>query len=187
MPSGLIRVTDAARNQILELQRAKGLSDVAVRVLVPDVAARRYGLRFVPRDEQTEDDVRIESDEVVLLVDSVSASRLGEATLDFVEDLHRSGFRLDNPGNPSLTEFATRVQRVIDEQINPMVAEHGGMVLLIEAEDARVVLEFGGGCQGCGMADLTLKEGVEKVLRQEVPEILDATDHASGSNPYYAG
>jgi Fe/S biogenesis protein NfuA len=182
-----IRITEAARAQILELARAKGLDDIAVRLLIPDLAARRYGLRFVPRAERTEDDVCVESEGVMLFIDGLSASRLADATLDFVDDLQRSGFRLDNPKNPALSEFAARVQRVLDEQVLPMVAEHGGTVLLIEAEDGRVVLELGGGCQGCGMADLTLKEGIEKVLRTEIPEIiqvLDVTDHGAGANPY---
>jgi Fe/S biogenesis protein NfuA len=185
-----IRITEAAQAQILELQKSKGLDDIAVRLLIPDVAARRYGLRFVPRAERTEDDVCVESGGVMLLVDGLSATRLEDATLDFVDDLQHSGFRLDNPRNPALSEFAARVQRVLDEQVLPMVAEHGGTVLLVEAENGRVVLEFGGGCQGCGMADLTLKEGIEKVLRTELPEItevLDVTDHGAGANPYVRG
>lgn len=82
----------------------------------------------------------------------------------------------------------TRVQEVIDTMINPAVAGHGGYVELIDVQDNRVYLQMGGGCQGCGAADITLKSGIERLLKEEIPEIveiLDTTDHASGSNPYY--
>ena len=85
-------------------------------------------------------------------------------------------------------DLKTRVQELIDTMINPAVAGHGGYVELIDVQDSRVYLQMGGGCQGCGAADITLKSGIERLIREEIPEIeevLDATDHASGSNPYY--
>jgi Fe/S biogenesis protein NfuA len=86
-------------------------------------------------------------------------------------------------------DLKTRVQELIDTMINPAVAGHGGYVELIDVQDKRVYLQMGGGCQGCGAADITLKAGIERLLKEELPEIveiLDTTDHASGSNPYYA-
>jgi Fe-S cluster biogenesis protein NfuA len=86
-------------------------------------------------------------------------------------------------------EVRRRVQQVLDTVINPAVAMHGGVVSLLDVSDNTVFLEFGGGCQGCGMVSVTLKYGVERTIRDEVPEvgeILDTTDHASGRNPYYA-
>ena len=86
-------------------------------------------------------------------------------------------------------DLKTRVQELIDTTINPAVAGHGGYVELIDVQDNRVYLQMGGGCQGCGAADVTLKAGIERMIFEEVPEIsevLDTTDHASGSNPYYA-
>lgn len=80
------------------------------------------------------------------------------------------------------------VQQVLDTQINPTVGMHGGSVRLIEVRENNVYLELGGGCQGCGMADVTLRNGVERAIREFVPEvgdILDVTDHTSGHNPYY--
>ena len=82
-----------------------------------------------------------------------------------------------------------RVQKILDTVINPAVAAHGGVVELIDVSNNTVFLEFGGGCQGCGMINVTLKYGVERTIREEVPEvgeILDSTDHATGRNPYYA-
>jgi Fe-S cluster biogenesis protein NfuA len=86
-------------------------------------------------------------------------------------------------------ELRRRVQQVLDTAINPAVAMHGGVVSLLDVSNNTVYLEFGGGCQGCGMVSVTLKYGVERSIRDEVPEvgeILDTTDHASGRNPYYA-
>jgi Fe-S cluster biogenesis protein NfuA len=82
-----------------------------------------------------------------------------------------------------------KVQRLLSEQINPGVASHGGFVELIDVENNTVYLRMGGGCQGCGAADITLKMGIERMIREEVPQIyqvLDVTDHASGQNPYYS-
>jgi Fe-S cluster biogenesis protein NfuA len=86
-------------------------------------------------------------------------------------------------------ELRRRVAQVLDTVINPAVAAHGGVVNLLDVVNNTVFLEFGGGCQGCGMINVTLKYGVERAIREEVPEvgeILDTTDHASGNNPYYA-
>ena len=83
----------------------------------------------------------------------------------------------------------TKVQQVLDEMINPGVASHGGFVELLDVQDDNVFIRMGGGCQGCGAADVTLKIGIERLIREQVPqvrEIFDTTDHASGMNPYYA-
>jgi len=85
-------------------------------------------------------------------------------------------------------ELKTKVQELIDTMINPAVAGHGGFVELIDVQDNRVYLQMGGGCQGCGAADVTLKSGIERLIRDELPEVtevLDTTDHAAGNNPYY--
>jgi len=82
-----------------------------------------------------------------------------------------------------------RVADLFARQVNPMVAGHGGRVELIDVQDAVVMVRMAGGCQGCGMADVTLRQGIEAMLHQEVPEvkgIVDITDHAAGSNPYFA-
>ncbi len=86
-------------------------------------------------------------------------------------------------------DLKTRVQQLIESMINPAVAGHGGFVDLIDVKDNKVYLQMGGGCQGCGAADITLKSGIERLIKEELPEVeevLDTTDHASGSNPYYA-
>jgi Thioredoxin-like proteins and domains len=82
-----------------------------------------------------------------------------------------------------------RVQQVLDDMINPGVAAHGGFVELLDVQDDNVFIRMGGGCQGCGAADVTLKMGIERLIRDHIPqvrEIFDSTDHASGQNPFYA-
>ena len=89
---------------------------------------------------------------------------------------------------PPADEIRERVQQVLDTEINPSVAEHGGMIRLIDVKENVVYIQMGGGCQGCGQADVTLKFGIETAIRAAVDgvgDILDVTDHASGRNPYY--
>jgi len=90
---------------------------------------------------------------------------------------------------PDADVIKKRVQSILDQEINPAVAAHGGWVELIDVKRNEVFIRMGGGCQGCGMADVTLKQGVEKSIREAIPEvgaIMDTTDHASGRNPYYS-
>lgn len=92
------------------------------------------------------------------------------------------------PGALNDDALYEQVAKVFDEQVNPMVARHGGRVELIDVQDAVVMLRMGGGCQGCGMADVTLRQGIEGMLAQLVPAvrgIVDITDHTSGANPYF--
>lgn len=86
-------------------------------------------------------------------------------------------------------ELYERVSQLFEQQVNPMVARHGGLVELIDVQDAVVLLRMGGGCQGCGMASVTLRQGIEGMLSEHIPEVqgvMDITDHASGANPYFA-
>ncbi len=89
---------------------------------------------------------------------------------------------------PTSEDIRVQVQQVLDTDINPSVAEHGGVIKLIDVKENQVFIQMGGGCQGCGQADVTLKFGIENAIRAAVPsvgDILDVTDHASGRNPYY--
>ncbi len=85
-------------------------------------------------------------------------------------------------------DLKEKVQKLLDDSVNPAVAMHGGYVELLDVKDTTVYLRMGGGCQGCGMADVTLKQGIERLIFEEAPEVtevLDVTDHAEGNNPYY--
>ncbi len=91
---------------------------------------------------------------------------------------------------PSAEEIRSRIEEILDNDINPAVASHGGVVRLVEVRNNDVFIQMGGGCQGCSSANQTLKQGVEVAIRNAIPgvgAILDTTDHAAGRNPYYAG
>ncbi|HEY6332025.1 MAG TPA: NifU family protein [Blastocatellia bacterium] len=115
---------------------------------------------------------------------NVIGKRIGSAIRTFLQPPP------DIPADQLLPDEVVKekVQRLLTEQINPGVASHGGFVELIDVQNNNVYLKMGGGCQGCGAADITLKMGIERMIRDEVPQIyqvLDVTDHASGQNPYY--
>ena len=151
-------------------------------------AAYEYGFTF---DKPNPGDEVIPQGEIDLVVDGFSLTYLEGAQVDFVEDTRGAGFVVDNPNIPPLLcdPVAARVQALLDERINPGIAGHGGRVSLVDVDGGRVYLQMGGGCQGCGMADVTLKQGIEVLLTEEIPEITevyDTTDHAAGTNPYYS-
>jgi Fe-S cluster biogenesis protein NfuA len=111
--------------------------------------------------------------------------RIGTAIRNFLNPPAQvaEGDRLAND------QVRVKVQQVLDDMINPGVAAHGGFVELLDVQDDNVFIRMGGGCQGCGAADVTLKMGIERLIRDNVPqvrEILDTTDHGSGQNPFYA-
>lgn len=128
-------------------------------------------------------------------MDPESAKLLDGARIDWIEGLMESGFNLENPNlvpigsKPLEGPLADRVKQVIDQYVNPGVAQHGGRVTLVDVRDDIVYLRMGGGCQGCGMASVTLSQGIEGILREHVPEIAgieDVTNHAAGDSPYFA-
>jgi Fe/S biogenesis protein NfuA len=148
-------------------------------------------MAFIGEGQESDDDQVTPFEGFDVYVDSESSGNVEEATVDFVEGLMGSGFKIERPRtlpdgvDGSLVE---RVQSVLDEKINPSVAGHGGRVSLIDLKEKTVFLQLEGGCQGCGMADVTLKQGIEVMIKESVPEIeeiYDVTDHANGKNPYY--
>jgi Fe/S biogenesis protein NfuA len=192
MTESTLTVTDAAAEKILSAKTSEGRDDVALRVMAREDGAKfRYELKLVSTDSKEADDSVVHLDGIDLYLDRESVPRLERATLDFVDDISGSGLKFDNPNQTTLARnpLAVLVQAVLDDRVNPGLAAHGGVVSLVDIQETRVVLSFGGGCQGCGMADLTMKEGVSTQIKQQIPEIsevVDATDHAAGENPYYA-
>lgn len=191
MDTPLLRLDEAARTKLREMREAGRFDGSALRVTVDEEGASfHYQIEIVDADGLGEGDEVLEEEQIRFLVDPASAPRLRGSSLCYVDAVTGAGFRFDNPNRPRLLDnpLAERVQRVLDERVNPGVAAHGGRVSLVDVRDGKVFVRFGGGCQGCGMADLTLKEGVVAALRQELPEIaevVDATDHAAGESPYY--
>jgi Fe/S biogenesis protein NfuA len=163
-------------------------------------AAPEFELALVSADERRPDEDEVSLDDFTVLVAREQAPGLEGATVDFVERVNESGFqvipRTTVAGDPSKGSveapsgpIADRVQEVLEQQVNPAIASHGGAITLVDVQDTEVYLEMSGGCQGCAMSRLTLRQGVERMLRQAVPELTgvhDITDHASGVNPYFS-
>jgi len=189
----MITVTEVAKKKFRETIEAEGRQGYGLRVIVNNAGTHQpeFALNFVGPDEVREDDQIDDVGEFKVYMDPQSAKHLEDATIDFIDDLTESGFKVDAPNagiaRPS-GPVAEAVQTVLQEKINPAIAAHGGQVSLVAVEDDTAYLRFGGGCQGCGMVNVTLKQGVEKTLFEDVPQItkvMDVTDHAAGTNPYY--
>jgi Fe/S biogenesis protein NfuA len=193
----MITITEVAQqyfNRLIEQQDETGLG---LRISVNHAGTPGAGcdLQFCPQGQNMPDDKVIEFDGFNLFVASASEPWLEKAEIDFEEDETGGQLTIKAPGikgsEPSAeAPMEERVQWLLETEVNPALAAHGGRVALVEITDAKeVILQFGGGCHGCGMADVTLKQGIEQTLTRHIPEITavkDATDHQTGSNPYYA-
>ncbi|HVZ33448.1 MAG TPA: NifU family protein, partial [Polyangiaceae bacterium] len=144
------------------------------------------------REDRRQDDLVLEQEDLLFYVAGESVQDLRGTKLDYVDTGFSAGFKFVNPTRPKLLDdpIAERVFRVIQDQINPGVAAHGGHVQLLDVKEGTVYVRLGGGCQGCGQADTTVKQGITAAICEAVPEIhtvLDVTDHAAGTNPYFQG
>lgn len=188
-----ITVTDVAQTEINRLMhdQDQGIAGVRIAAEATSPLQANYRLAFVAEGQDTDRDTAIPFDGFNIYIDEDSVPYAQDITLDFVDGLMGRGFKIDNPHKvpPHLKgSVAEKIQMVIDEKINPSIAAHGGQVSLVNVEEDVAYLQFGGGCQGCGMVDVTLKQGVEVMIKEAVPEIesvRDITDHAEGTNPYY--
>ena len=193
----LLTFTDAASERIRSFIDEDPAEGLAVRISVQNASpiAPEYEMALIEPFEREVEDKSFDAPGFEVVVDSKSADILAGTRIDWVESLQGSGFHFNNPNVQPLGSapldgpLVDRVQRVIDEQINPGVASHGGTVRLVDIRDNVVYVTMGGGCQGCGMASVTLTQGIKQMIRDAAPEIVDVqdvTDHAAGSNPYYA-
>jgi Fe/S biogenesis protein NfuA len=197
----LVELTEEARARIRSALAAAVPPRRWLRVRVtPTGHGFDYHLQGLAEDQVVDRDLRVEQDGFALAIDPDSADRLRGTRIDYRETLLERGFRFDNPNvsaSPVLPEgertdlegpLPDRVRMLLDTEINPAIAVHGGRVRLVDVRDGQVYLAFGGGCHGCGMVDVTLKQGIERRIREAVPEVVgvvDTTDHSAGENPYY--
>jgi Fe/S biogenesis protein NfuA len=203
----VLTVTPEARATVLEVLANEAESDtLALWLEVSGEAngAYAYDMYFQALADSATGDVVQHDDDLPVVVPEASVVRLQGATLDFATDASgEGGLVIVNPNTPparaargpsverevDLSDpLAQRVVSVLDEQVNPSIAAHGGRADLVAVENASVYLRLSGGCQGCGMARATLSQGIEVILREAIPEIadiVDVTDHAEGTNPYY--
>ena len=158
-----------------------------------------YDLALRPLDTAGPDDEVQDVDGLPVVIAGSDAESLRGATIDWSDDLMQGGLTVSNPNRPQVVTAAagngelsgdveTRVAQVIDRRINPAIAQHGGRAMLDHVEGEIAFVRLGGGCQGCGMATVTLDQGIESAILESVPEIrqvVDVTDHTAGENPYY--
>lgn len=186
----LLEVTAAAQEKIHAVIQTEEVEVEGLRISIQGRTATAFEYSLGLATEAETDDIVVECENFKVLVDADSATDLRGAVIDYVDDLNSSGFKIENPNTPTWDNpKAQKIQELIDERINPAVAAHGGQIELLNVEDEAVYIHMGGGCQGCGMANVTLKHGIEAMIQEAFPEIkqvIDTTDHGAGDNPYYS-
>ena len=193
----MINITDTAQQYFLRLIEQQDDEGLGLRISVNQAGTpgASCDLQFCPGGQSMPDDLELPFDGFKMYVARASEPWLEKAEIDFEEDetggqltIKARGIKGSEPGKEATLE--DRVAWLLETEINPALASHGGRVALVEiTAEKEAVLQFGGGCHGCGMADVTLKQGIEQTLTRNIPEITavkDATDHQSGTNPYYA-
>lgn len=195
----MISFTERATEMVRSFMNESDDESLSLRIAVSgDPAAPQFDLTLVESSEQRDDEIEVDGGGFQVFVAEGDASTLDGATVDFVDRVNESGFEVrpadegepparERPTEAPTGEIADRVRGVLDDQVNPAIAAHGGMISLVEVEETEVYVEMSGGCQGCALSRMTLRQGVERMLREAVPELTavhDVTDHASGANPY---
>ena len=192
----MITISEAAQQHFGKLlaQQPEG-TNIRVFVVNPGTQNAECGVSYCPPEAVEAMDTKIDFDLFSAFVDELSLPFLADAEIDFVTDKMGSQLTLKAP-NAKVRKVADdaplmeRVDYVIQTQVNPQLAGHGGHVSLSEiTEDGIAILQFGGGCNGCSMVDVTLKEGIEKELlaqfQGELTGVRDITEHARGEHSYY--
>lgn len=186
-----ITFTDAAKNKLEGVLAVNGDEASGLRI---EIFGRQEGefqhvLSIVKTGSEPEGDLETDVDGMHIFIEPKNARYLNGVEVDFADNPGgESGLQFANPNPLWFDEPEATVQKIFDEQINPQIASHGGYVTLLRVEGSTAFVRLGGGCQGCGMVDVTLKQGIEASLKEMVPQIeqvVDETDHASGENPYH--
>ncbi len=194
----MITITDAAQTYLQQLLDKQDVQDIAVRLFVhnPGTFTAETCLAYCKPGEEQATDTRIDDLMFTVYLDAPSLPYLKDTAVDFDSDQMGGQLTIKAPNAklPQVDEnsaVADQVRYVLFNDINPGLAAHGGMVQLIEMKenDTIAVLQFGGGCQGCGMIDTTLQHGVETMIKEKVPQIVaiqDITDHSQADNAYFS-
>lgn len=190
-----INITEAAQTYLSELLKSQDIPGIGIRVFItqPGTTYAETCIAYCKPEEQKPEDTPLVLPAFTAWIDALSEPYLEDAVVDYATD--RMGGQLTikapNAKVPMVSEdspLSERVNYYLQTEINPGLASHGGEVSLIDIDEGILILQFGGGCQGCGQADYTLKEGIEKTLMARIPEVKgvrDVTDHSITENAYY--
>jgi Fe/S biogenesis protein NfuA len=199
----IVSIDEDVLPMLLDIRdREQDADDLGLVISIAGVAddGFKYGTAFMRVDLADDTDLVFDDGSLPVIVSEADVENLTGASLGKSKNLLQPGLTINNPNTPSpaistamaqgdLTgSVAEKVIQVIDEAINPSIASHGGSVELVAVEDATAYVRLGGGCVGCGMATVTLSQGIESTILDLVPEVLkviDVTDHDQGENPYY--
>lgn len=191
----MLNISESARNYFRHLLQTQGGDAVGIRVAAvhPGTPRADARLEFCESGDLLGDEWSLDCEGFTLFVDAPSVRFLEGAEVDYLAQSTGGQLTIRAPlikgeAPKADASVVARVQYLLDSEINPMLAAHKGQVSLEEVTAEGVVrLRFGGGCHGCGMVDVTLKQGIEKTMMERIPEITairDATDHATGEAPY---
>jgi len=193
----MITISESARIHFIKLLESQDDSTQDIRVFVvnPGTPNAECGVSFCPDSAKENQDTKLDFEGFSAYVDPDSAPFLDDAEIDYIKEGLDYQLTLKAP-NAKVREvtddapLSERVNYVIQTDVNPQLASHGGMINLEGiTEDGIAILKFGGGCQGCGMANVTLQDGVKKNLLEKFPteltDVRDVTEHEAGENPYY--
>ena len=183
----LIDFSGSAKDYISQVIKSKDLEGHNLRISLRGRGAEGfdYGMTFAGPGQERQDDVVVDYGAFKLLLDPDTVRAIHGASINYSED---GGFQIDNPNLLSTDPRARVIQELLTTQINPAIAAHGGVADLVDIRGNTVYLKLGGGCQGCGMVDVTLRQGIEVLIKETLPdieEVVDTTDHESGTDPYY--
>ncbi|WAJ70011.1 Fe-S biogenesis protein NfuA [Catenovulum adriaticum] len=192
----LVAISETAQLHFANLlEKQDDGTQIRIFVVNPGTPNAECGVSYCPADAIEESDIVMKFEDFNAVVDRDSEPYLEDASIDFVTDQMGSQLTLKAPNAKmrKVSEDASlreRIEYVLVSTINPQLANHGGKVSLIElTDDGVAILEFGGGCNGCSMVDVTLKEGIEKQLIEqfegELTGVKDVTEHQAGSHSYY--
>ena len=192
----IIKITKSAEEYLSQLIHDKNETDLSIRIFIADPGTPKAEtcLAYCKPDEAMPDDMILNLDLITVNLEKRSIPFLKDAEVNFDNDTFGGQLTIKAP-NARLPNISAdspvedRINYVIYNEINPMLESHGGEVSLVEFNnESEAVLQFGGGCQGCGMVDVTLKDGIEKTLIEQIPEVKavkDLTDHSIDDNAYY--
>lgn len=187
----MITITPQAQAKVLEFMGMQK-TQTYLKVQVHGRNAKEYLVQFLLEEKVAPNEHVVDLDSIKVIYREEDKEKIQNSAIEWVESVSGSGFHLNNPNQPQNTldsPIASRVQDILDSEINPSISAHGGHIELLDIIENKAFVRMSGGCQGCSSAKATLKQGVEVRIKELVPEILeiiDTTDHAGGSNPYYS-